>query len=284
MGTEQDTAAARAGGPPAAQRLSFVPKEHGASFMSVHSLLLGIVAGFAAGGEDWAGLALALALGALFLPLTAAVSVITQPRLAAAARRRTVILGSLFAAVGALSLLHGPARELVVLGAIGVALGGLYALSRSKGGGRSVPSQLAAIASISLLTPLAWVLIAGPTARWPLAAPAAFLAFGGTVPYVRERVRRRRFAELTLAERLGGGAVALGWQMVALGGAVALALTSVVHPLVPLAFLPGATKTASALVRPERKPPIKRIGYLETVISTVFAVLAGIGLGIGPPA
>ncbi len=259
-----------------------MPKEHGASFMSVHSLLLGVVAGFAAGGDDWAGLALALAFGVLFLPLTAAMSVITQPRLAAAARHRAAILGSLFAVVGALALLHGPLPELLVLGAVGVVLGGLYGLSRARTGGRSVPSQLAAIVSISLLAPLAWILIAGPTARWPLAAPAAFLAFGGTVPYVRERVRRRRFAELTLAERLGGGAVALGWQMVALGAAVGLALTGVVHPLLPLAFLPGATKTASALIRPERKPPIKRIGYLETAISTVFAVLAGIGLGIGP--
>jgi hypothetical protein len=50
--------------------------------------------------------------------------------------------------------------------------------------------------------------------------------------------------------------------------------------LVPLAFVPGALKTAIALARPETKPPIKRIGYLETAISTAFAVLAGIGLGI----
>ena len=250
----------------------------------MHSLLLGIVAGFAAGGDDGVGLGLALAFGALFLPLTAAISVITQPRLAAAARRRTAILGSLFAAVSALSLVRGPVRELVVLGSIGVVLGGLYWLSRARTGGRSVPSQLAAIGSISLLAPLAWVLIAGPTTRWPLSAVAAFLAFGGTVPYVRERVRRRRFAQMTLAERFRGGAVALAWQTVALGSAVGLAIAGVVHPLAPLAFLPGAAKTAVALLRPETKPQIKRIGYLETAISTVFALVAGIGLGVAPPA
>ncbi len=266
----------------AAPELKLVPKEHGASFMSVHSLLLGLVAGFAAGGDEWAGLALALAFGVLFLPLTAAISVITQPRLSAAARRRTAVLGTPFAAIGALSLWHGPVRELILLGGSGVVLGGLYVLSRARTGGRSVPSQLTAIASISLLVPLAWVLIAGPTDRWPLAAPAAFLAFGGTVPYVRERVRRRRFDEMPIAERLRGGAIALVWQAVGLTSAGALALAGVVHPLVPLAFVPGAAKTTIALVRPETKPPIKRIGYLETAISTVFAVLAGIGLAIAP--
>lgn len=262
--------------------LKLVPKEHGASFMSVHSLLLGIVAGLAAGGDDWAGLVLALAFGALFLPLTAAVSVITQPRLARAARRRATVLGAAFAAVGTLALVNGPVPELLWLGGFGVALGGIYAASRARTGGRSVPSQLSAIASIALLAPLAWLLVAGPTDRWPLSAPTAFLAFGGTVPYVRERVRRRRFSTITLAERIRGGSVALGWQAVALGGAVALALADVVHPLVPIAFLPGATKVVVAIVRPETKPPIRRIGYLETAISTAFAILAGIGLGIAP--
>jgi hypothetical protein len=259
-----------------------VPKEHGASFMSVHSLLLGIVAGFAAGGGDLAGLALALGFGALFLPLTAAISVISQPRSAAAARRRAAVLGALFATLGALALAHGPARELLTTGAVGVVLAGTYGLARKTTGPRSVPAQLAAIAGISLLAPLAWLLIAGPTARWALSAAVAFVEFGGTVPYVRERVRRRRFAAMTPAERLRGGATAIAWQVVALVAATTLAATGVVNPLVPAAFVPGAVKTIVALARPETKPPIARIGYLETAISTVFAVLAGIGLGIQP--
>ena len=250
--------------------------------MSVHSLLLGVVAGFAAGGDDWIGLALALALGGLFLPLTAAISVITQPRLAAPARRRTAVLGVAFATLGALALRHGPDPELLAVGAAGALLAAVYAIVRTGTGGRSVPSQLAAIASISLLAPTAWLLIAGPTDGWPLSAAAAFLAFGGTVPYVRERVRRRRYAEMTLAERLRGGAVAIAWQIVALTLTTALAARDAVSLLVPLAFLPGAAKTVVGLARRETKPPIKRIGYLETAISTVFAVLAGIGLGLGP--
>jgi hypothetical protein len=259
-----------------------VPKEHGASFMSVHSLLLGVVAGFAAGGDDWLGLALALGFGALFLPLTAAVSAITQPRLAAAARRRTMALGAAFAGLGALALVHGPVLEILLIGAVGAGLAGLYGLARRATGGRSVLSQLTAIASISLLAPLAWLLIAGPTDRWPLSAAVAFVAFGGTVPYVRERVRRRRFPAMTLSERLRGGAVAIAWQVVAVATSLTLAAAGAVSVLVPIAFLPGAIKTVVALAGPERRPPIQRIGYLETVVSTVFAVLAGLGLGIQP--
>jgi hypothetical protein len=270
--------------PAAAASLSLVPKEHGASFMSVHALLLGIAAGFTAGGRSWTGLLLSLAFGALFLPLTAAVSVITHPTLAARARRRAVALGALFSALGVLALLHGPTQQLVWIGAVGAALGAVYAGARKLTGARSVPSQLAAIASICLLAPLAWLLIAGATDRWPLSALSAFGSFGGTVPYVRERVRRRRFPSLTLAERIRGGWLAMLWQVVAIGAAIVAAGAGLVSWLVPVAFVPGAVKVFGAITRRESRPPIRRIGYLETGISTAFAVLAGIGLGIAPSA
>jgi len=265
-----------------APRLPLVPKEHGASFMSVHALLLGVVAGFAAGGRDLPGLLLALGMGALFLPLAGAVSVITHPRQGAAAKRRAVILGAAMAAGAVLALVHGPARELVILGAAGVLIGGLYGSSRWRTGARSIPTQLAAIAGITILAPLAWLLIAGATDRWQLASPVALLSFGGTVPYVRERVRRRKACATTTGGRLREGAVAVAWQVVAVALAIAAAAGGTVGWLVPVAFLPGATKVVVAIARPETRPPIKRIGYLETGISTAFAILAGLGLGLPP--
>ncbi len=263
-----------------ASALSLVPKEHGASFMAVHSLLLGIVAGFAAGGNDLVGLLLAVSFGALFLPFTAAVSVASHPRLAAAARRRAVVVGLLEAGIAVLALVHGPMEPLLALSGAGAGLACLYAVSRSRTGPRSVPTQLAAIAGIAILAPYAWLLIAGAIGRWPLSGVAAFLAFGGTVPYVRERVRRRRFPDMSLGERLRGGAPAILWQVVALGGTTVAAIAGSLSPLVPIAFVPGAVKVVVALGRRETRPPIKRIGYLETAISTVFAILAGFGLGI----
>jgi 4-hydroxybenzoate polyprenyltransferase len=259
-----------------------VPKEHGASFISVHSLLLGIVAGFAAGGDDLAGLAIAIAFGILFLPLAAAISTITHRRLRSVARRRAATLGAAFAVAGATALAHGPTAELLGLGAMAAGLGLAYAAARQTTGPRAIPTQLAAIAGICLFAPLAWLLVAGPTDRWPLAGIAGFLAFGGTVPYVRERVRRRRVASATLAARLRGGRLALAWQAVALGAAAAAAWAGLVHWLAAAAFVPGAVKTVLGLARPETKPPIARIGYVETAISTVFAVLAGVGLGVAP--
>lgn len=261
--------------------LSWVPKEHGASFMSIHALLLGVIAGFVSGGEDLIGLLLALALAALVLPISGAVSVWSHPKLAARARRRTAGLAGVFAALAGLTLVNGPAPELLAVGAAAAVLSGGYASARTLKGPRSTPAQLAAIACISLLAPLAWLLIAGAQDRWQLGAPVAFLAFGASVPYVRERVRRRRFKTMTPAERLRGGTLTLTWQAVALLAAGAAAVSGWTSPLVAVAFIPGALKAAIAIARPESRPAIRRIGYLETVLSTLFAVLAGIGLGLG---
>ncbi|GIV00549.1 MAG: hypothetical protein KatS3mg014_2164 [Actinomycetota bacterium] len=265
--------------PSAPARLGLVPREHGASFMSVHALVLGIVAGLTAGPRGWTGVAIAVAVEAAFLPFTAAVSVMTHPRLAQAARRRAIGLGAALALLGALALLQGPRRELLALGAVGAAVGALYALARARAGARSVAAQLAAIAGISLLASFAWLVVAGPTPRWPLGAVWCFLAFGGAVPYVRERVRRRRLGIQRLDERLRGGALALAWQVAALGIAWGLAWAGRVTPLAAVAFVPGALKTLLGIAFPERRPELRRIGYLETAISTLFAVLAGMGLG-----
>jgi hypothetical protein len=247
--------------------------------MAVHALLLGIVAGVSAGGRDVPGGLLAVALGALFLPLVAALSTLAHPRLAVAARRRALALGAAAAGLGLLALGHGPVRELAAVGAAGALAGGGYVLARVRAGPRSMATELVAIGGISLLAPAAWLLVAGAAGRWPLAPLAAFLAFGGTVPYVRERIRRRRGPAGSLGERLRGGLAALVWQGVALAGAGGLALSGTVGALLPVAFLPGALKTAIALARPESRPSMKRIGYLETAISTVFALLAGLALG-----
>ncbi len=88
---------------------------------------------------------------------------------------------------------------------------------------------------------------------------------------------------MTPAERLRGGAASLAWQAVALLATGTAAFVGWAGPLVAVAFIPGALKAFIAIVRPESRPAIRRIGYLETVLSTLFAVLAGIGLGLGPP-
>ncbi|MFB3738474.1 MAG: YwiC-like family protein [Candidatus Velamenicoccus archaeovorus] len=262
-------------------RLRPIPREHGASFMSAHALLLGLVAGFAAGGRSVAGLSLALAMGALFLPLAAAVSALSHRRLARAARRRMAWLGAAMAAAGLLALAVGPAPQLLALGGAGAALGTLYGAARAGAGPRSALAELAAIAGISLLAPAAWLLVAGPTPGWPLAGPVAFGSFGGTVPYVRERVRRRRTRPAGIAARLRGGAPALAWQGAALLLCSAAAAAGLVNVLVPVAFSPGAVKTAIGIARPETAPSMRRLGTVETVVSTAFAILAGLGLALG---
>ncbi len=250
--------------------------------MAMHALLLGVIAGVGAGGRDLLGLALAVLFGTLFVPLTAAVSALSHPRLRSRAFRRAVALGLALSALGLLALVRGPAGPLLGIAGAGAPVGVVYAVARARTGARSVPTQLAAIAGISLLAPFAWVLLGGGSDRWPLAAAGAFASFGGTVPYVRERVRRRRRADRTVAIRARNGLVALLWQALALVCALGALAAGAIHPLVPIALVPGAIKTFAGILRSESRPPIKRIGYLETVISTVFAVLAGIGLGLAP--
>lgn len=265
--------------PPRTLRL--VPREHGASFMSVHALLLGIVGGIASGGRDLIGILLSLAFGALFLPLAASVSYWSHSSLGARARRRAAILGGVYVVLSLLALARGPRNEMLILGAAAAAVALAYLGARTWKGARSIPAELAAIAGITLFAPLTWLLIAGAARGWALSAPAAFLAFGGTLPYVRERVERRTLGAIGLTQRLARALGAITWQAVALAIATGLATTAVTHPLIVAAFVPGAVKTVVGLGLPEHRPPIRQIGYVETGVSTAFAVLAGLALGMG---
>lgn len=264
--------------PPTAARLPLVSREHGANLMAVHALLLGLVGGLAAGSASALGILVAVLFLLLFLPLGAAVSALSRTPVRARARRRIVELAAGMLATGAVSLLVGPVAELVGLAVAAVALGAAYLVARRTTGHRSVVTELLAIGGISAFAPLTWLLVADATPGWELAGPVAFLAFAGTVPYVRERVHRRKETDLTLTRRLRRGMPAIAWQAVALVLAVLAAAASVATWLLPVAFVPGTIKTISGLAAPERRPPIKRIGIVETVVSTVFAIVAGIGL------
>lgn len=264
---------------PAARRIPLISREHGANLMAVHALLLGLVAGIAAGNASWAGGLVALVFVLVFLPFGAAVSSLSRRPARRQAQRRIAYLSIGMAATGAVALAIGPVVELLAVGVATAALAGSYAAARQASGPRSVLAELLAIASISLFAPLTWLLVSGPAPAWELSAPVAFLAFGGTVPYVRERVHRRKETGLTLVVRLRRGATAVGWQAGALVFAVVATSLGSATWLLPVAFVPGAVKTVAGLAAPERRPPIKRIGILETVVSTVFAILAGIALG-----
>jgi YwiC-like protein len=276
--TRRSTASARP--TPIPRRPPLAPKEHGASFMSVHALLLGLVAAVTAGRVDVVGALLAAAITALFVPLTATISVMSHATMRDAARRRALVLAGAGTALGIAAFVHGPTSSLVWLVVAAGPVAGWYALARRRAGARAVVTQLAAIAGISLLAPATWLLCIGARGPWWLSAPAAFLSFGGTVPYVRERVRRRRTEMQPLGPRLSSAWRALAWQAAAIVGGVLAALLGGAGALLPIAFVPGAVKTATGIARRERKPPIRHIGYVETAVSTVFAVLAGIGLGV----
>ena len=254
----------------------------------MHALLLGLIGGLVAGRVGWHalwGALCAAAFVAMLLPLAAAVAVWSHPALGPLARQRAWRLLPALAMVGAAALAIGPRAQIVALGCAGGGLGAAYLAVRRRWGPRSAGAELAAIAAIGLVGPLAWILVGGASARWYLAAPAMFLAAGGTVPYVRERVRRRPVRDLRLRRRVRRGAPALLWQAAALALTGIAVSAGVVGPLTVVAFAPGAIATLAGIVAPERRPPIRRIGYGQTAIATAFAVLAGLalaGAGAGP--
>ncbi len=256
--------------------------------MSVHAWIMGLVASVtwvlhSARGEAFPGLSptgilLSAAGLALFLLLAGAVSVWSHPSMRPAALGRLLGVGGGLALVATLALAHGPRGSLLTLGALALVPGAAYLLARRLTGPRSVPSQLAAIAGMAMVAP-ASALLASGYPRAVLLWAAGFVAFAGTVPYVRERVRRRK-EELGLGQRVRRGSVALIWQ----AGALALAglgwRSGVLHPLAAVAFVPGAVKTAAGILLPERRPPMSHLGYTETAVSTLFALLGGVGLGL----
>ncbi len=190
----------------------------------MHALLLGLIGGLVAGRVGWHalwGALCAAAFVAMLLPLAAAVAVWSHPALGPLARQRAWRLLPALAMVGAAALAIGPRAQIVALGCAGGGLGAAYLAVRRRWGPRSAGAELAAIAAIGLVGPLAWILVGGASARWYLAAPAMFLAAGGTVPYVRERVRRRPVRDLRLRRRVRRGAPALLWQAALAGLALA---------------------------------------------------------------
>lgn len=248
--------------------------------MAIHALLLGAVAGVTAGDPSWSGLLVAVSFVLVFLPLGAAVSSLSRVAVRRQAQRRIPFLVGGLGVAGAGALAIGPVVELAVIGVAAVFLAGAYEIARRMRGHRSVSAELLAIAGISTFAPMTWLLVSGPSPAWALSGPVAFLAFGGTVPYVRERVHRRKETDLTIAVRLRRGALAMAWQAAALASAAVAAWAGWATWLLPVAFGAGTVKTVAGLTARERRPRIQRIGIVEAVVSTVFAILAGIALGL----
>jgi hypothetical protein len=142
--------------------------------------------------------------------------------------------------------------------------------------GRSVMSQLIAVAGLTLTAPAAWYVATGNLDRrawllWGL----NFLYFAGGVFYVKMHVAaavRRKLFE-TAAEKIGWGATSLVFY----GGlalcVVGLAMAHLIPWLATLAFAPVVVRAAVGVGRLSSTLHIKRLGWTEVAHSVVFGVL-----------
>jgi hypothetical protein len=253
-----------------------VPKEHGAWFMLGHCLLIGA---FVAGSLTFPVLLIIVASVLSFMAMQG------LKQLARAIRNREhgvvvrlpkAAAGFLAVAVvaGATAVFGWNLYVLLVWGIVSLVITALYAWVLLRRKERSVLGEWLGILGLTLTAGAVWT--AG-TGRLGLTAlllwVLAFLYFGGTVPYVRFRVKQMKNETARLEQRLVQARDAIVYSAITLG-IVSLAALEDIMPLI--AVLPFALSIGKALWTAGRgKAPqkIAHVGYSEAVFSTIFAVL-----------
>lgn len=256
-----------------------LPKEHGSWAMLLAPLVLGWAI---APAWHWRSLILVVAaLGFFLLRYPLAVLVKTRKRASedkAYWWRWTAIYAGLTILSAAWLVLEQGLWWLAVLGFAGTGLlvFNLWLVARRQE--MSLPGELAGIAGLALGAPMAYYAASG----W-LDATAAllwlvnFLYFGGTVFYIKLKVRQqpRLPAPERVSERLAKAKACLAYQTAAVTILIALAALQLAPILIPLAFIPVTLKMLYGAWQWQDKKSLSlmRLGVIEIIHAVTFAVL-----------
>ena len=130
------------------------------------------------------------------------------------------------------------------------------------------------ILGLTLSTGAVWT--AG-TGRWGVEAVAlwalAFLYFGGTVPYVKFRVKQMKTGTARLEERMGQARNAIAYSFIVLVLVAFLATVAFIPFLALVPFVLTLGKILWTILSGKAPRKIAHVGYIEAVFSTIFAVL-----------
>jgi hypothetical protein len=254
-----------------------VPKEHGAWFMLGHCLLIGA---FVAGSFSVPVLLIILACVLTFMAMQG------LKQLARAIRRREhgvpvrlpratawFLAGAVL--TGAAVVLGWNLGALVIWGILSIVITAAYAWVLLRRKERSVLGEWLGISGLTLSAGAVWT--AG-TSRFGVEGlilwGLAFLYFGGTVPYVRLRVKQMKAEmSLSLKKRIGQARNALVYSVITLAAVTLAAITDIVPFLAVLPFVVSLLKVLWTGARGEGPRKIAHVGYGEAVFSTLFAVL-----------
>jgi len=246
-----------------------LPREHGVWAW----LLLPLVAGGAAAGNADAPLLL-LAVTALagFVLRTPLEMALRRP----AQRRFYVTWGGLYAMTAVLTLtpllLYYHRWGLLPLGAMGAAIALPVLLSRSLRYRWRAQGELLVVAGLSILAPAAYYATTGDLDRQAAGLwlpPALYGA--GSIFYVRMLFQRRRHSA---PREMSGTRQAVALYLAALWITIGTsALSELLPPLMPVAFLPATLKISLALARDTAADNVRRTGVLEVLHAALFAAL-----------
>jgi hypothetical protein len=139
---------------------------------------------------------------------------------------------------------------------------------------RTVLGEWIGIAGLTVSTAVVWSAGTGTLEKEALLLwVVAFLYFGGTVPYVKLRVKQMKLAEPSLPARLDIARPALVYTAISLVAVALAAYQQLVPWLVAVPFVLSLTKAVWAVFESRGPKKIAHIGYSEAVLSTVFAIL-----------
>ncbi len=256
------------------KRSAPVPKEHGAWFMLGHCVLIGALV---AGTFRLPVLLVSLSSFLVFIAMQG------LKQLARAFRRREheipirlpwtsfgLLVGA--AVSGWIAIVGWDLTVLFYWGAVGAVLTGIYVTLVFRRKERSLRGEWLGILGLTSAAGVVW---SAGTGYWGgigfLLWALAFLYFGGSVPYVRLRVRQMKEGVLPWTSREASQALLYSSFVLLIVGWGALLQR--VPSLAVVPFVLSLVKTIWALADKKVPRKIAHIGYSEAVMSTAFAVL-----------
>jgi hypothetical protein len=253
-----------------------VPKEHGAWFMLGHCLLIGA---FVSGVFRWPVLLVCAASFLVFLAMQG------LKQLARGYRNRdhgiplrvpwpsvAFLTGAAF--LGGVALIGWDLEVLLLWGGISLVLTLMYAWVLFNRKERTVLGEWIGIAGLTVSTAVVWSAGTGTLEKEALLLwVVAFLYFGGTVPYVKLRVKQMKSEGLSLSARFEIAQPALVYTAISLVAVDLAAYQRLVPWLVAVPFALSLAKVVWAVFESRGPKKIAHIGYSEAVFSTLFAIL-----------
>jgi hypothetical protein len=253
-----------------------VPKEHGAWFMLGHCLLIGSTVS----GSFGAPVLLVIAASVLVFVAMQGLKQLTR-----AFRRREhqipmrvpwASVGFLLAAgvAGLAAVVGWDLKVLLVWGVASLVLTAVYAWVLFQRRERSLLGEWLGIFGLTMSAGTVWTAGNGGWGRealwlWAL----AFLYFGGSVPYVKLRVKQMKTESHLLRAHFRLAGTALLYTFVTLALIVFAGFNGMVPALAVVPFVLSLAKVVWVTLRRQGPMRVAHVGYSEVVFSTVFAVV-----------